>query len=96
MTDSDYEKCRDAFSSVMDWTSLMRLTITMRSCLPLKFFICTQYVNTLPFLGLNFAFYTMAMCLTTSLCQTLWPNPSLPCVQAVIRVANKLSGPYPI
>lgn len=67
MTDSDYDKVRDAFSSIMDWASLVRLTISMRSCLPLKFFICTQYVKQLSLIYLIISDDFMAMELTSDL-----------------------------
>ncbi|KAH8891605.1 hypothetical protein GQ53DRAFT_600982, partial [Thozetella sp. PMI_491] len=42
MSERDLEKCKDALARIMDWTSLTKLSLVMRNCLPLKFFICTQ------------------------------------------------------
>ncbi|SPJ71049.1 related to C6 finger domain protein [Fusarium torulosum] len=42
LTEGHLRKCRDAISAVLAWASIIRVTDTMRSCNPLKFFVCCQ------------------------------------------------------
>ncbi|KAL5586056.1 hypothetical protein FOBRF1_015926 [Fusarium oxysporum] len=42
LTEGHLRKCRDAISAVLAWASVIQVTDTMRSCNPLKFFVCSQ------------------------------------------------------
>ncbi|KAG5791076.1 hypothetical protein H9Q69_009883 [Fusarium xylarioides] len=42
LTEGHLRKCRDAISAVLTWASVIQVTDTMRSCNPLKFFVCSQ------------------------------------------------------
>ncbi|GKU07893.1 unnamed protein product [Fusarium langsethiae] len=42
LTEGHLRKCRDAISAVLAWASVIQVTNSMRSCNPLKFFVCSQ------------------------------------------------------
>ncbi|KAG5758076.1 hypothetical protein H9Q72_013790 [Fusarium xylarioides] len=42
LTEGHLRKCREAISAVLTWASVIQVTDTMRSCNPLKFFVCSQ------------------------------------------------------
>ncbi|KAM0410831.1 hypothetical protein ACHAPD_010643 [Fusarium lateritium] len=42
LTEGHLRKCRDAISAVLAWSSVIQVTDSMRSCNPLKFFVCCQ------------------------------------------------------
>ncbi|OBS24479.1 hypothetical protein FPOA_05021 [Fusarium poae] len=42
LTEGHLRKCRDAISAVLSWSSVIQVTDSMRSCNPLKFFVCCQ------------------------------------------------------
>ncbi|KAF5643474.1 C6 finger domain protein [Fusarium tjaetaba] len=42
LTEGHLRKCRDAINAVLAWASVIQVTDTMRSCNPLKFFVCSQ------------------------------------------------------
>ncbi|OAA58498.1 c6 zinc finger domain containing protein [Niveomyces insectorum RCEF 264] len=52
MTPHDFAKCQDAIDCAMRWCAVIRQPIEIMDCLPLKFFLCTQ------FFGLLLLFHT--------------------------------------
>ncbi|CZS81231.1 unnamed protein product [Fusarium graminearum] len=42
LTEGHLRKCRDAINAVLSWSSVIQVTDSMRSCNPLKFFVCCQ------------------------------------------------------
>ncbi|CAG7566006.1 unnamed protein product [Fusarium equiseti] len=42
LTEGHLRKCRDAINAVLAWASVIQVTNSMRSCNPLKFFVCSQ------------------------------------------------------
>ncbi|KAF4456339.1 hypothetical protein F53441_1498 [Fusarium austroafricanum] len=45
LTEGHLRKCRDTISAVLAWAPVIQVTDTMRSCNPLKFFVCGQLLG---------------------------------------------------
>ncbi|KXT15957.1 hypothetical protein AC579_1425 [Pseudocercospora musae] len=41
-SEQDVEKCGDALSAIIEWTSIMEHISVRQSCMPLRFFMCSQ------------------------------------------------------
>lgn len=68
LTDDDYEQIRRGLRNAMDWPVTCGVFTDMKSCIPIKFAFCSQYVSILR---------KGCILLLTLPLQVLWPGPAV-------------------